>query len=85
MGWITKQFDEQMSDLKEAIEEYVEHFKTLAKKLTETVENYYEYVVDSNKFFKSLNKRNQKHFADEYHYIFQFKRGLPYHRRIYIN
>lgn len=51
--------------------------------LTEFVEDCCDSIKDFNKLFK--NKNVLKHLINKYGYISHFKRGLPYHRRIYIN
>lgn len=83
MGWVTKSIDDEMNILRAEIERYADFFKTLAEELTELVEDCCDSIKDFNKAFEKKNVL--KYLINKYGYISHFKRGLPYHRRIYIN
>lgn len=83
MGWVTKSIDDEIYILIVEIKRYADLFKTLAEELKEFKEDCCDSIKDFNKAFK--NKNALKHSINKYGYISHFKRGLPYHRRIYIN
>lgn len=83
MGRVTKSTGDEIYILRVEIKRYADYLKTLAEELTEFAEDYCGFIKDFNKAFK--NKNVLKHLINKYGYISHFKRGLPYHRRIYIN
>lgn len=83
MDWVTKSIDDEMNILTAEIEQYADRLKTLVDELSELVEDCCDFIKDFNKAFK--NKNVLKHSINKYGYISHFKRGFPYHRRIYIN
>lgn len=83
MGWVTKSIDDEIYILRVEIKRYADYLKTLARELTEFVGDCCDSIKDFNNAFEKKNAL--KHSINKYGYISYFKRGLPYHRRIYIN